>query len=216
MKVIASTRPNRPVLHGVDAVRLNGAFVMESELEKLSELYKNTPIFFDIPTKRDKVIVSDITLNAAVNFLAYRYVETSKPNIIAISKVEDESELINVKPNLLCAKIESSLGVNKLDTFIKHVDMICIDRADLISEVGLYKYASLEKLAIAIARDAKKDIAIASNVLPSIVGSQAPTIPEIVQLHHYKDLGIDYLILAEETAVGLYPYQAIDIIKRCL
>ena len=214
MKVIASTRPNRPVLHGVDAVRLNGAFIMEKEYHVISELYNQTPIFFDVPTKREKVVVSDITQDTIVNVLWARHNDMGVRNIIAISKVESVDDLINVKPNILCAKIESIKGVNNLDKFIDKVDMICIDRVDLISEVGLFKYVEFEKLAINIAKQAGKEIIIASNILPTLIKSQSPTIPEIAQLHHYKDIGVDYVILAEETAVGFYPYQAIDIIRR--
>jgi pyruvate kinase len=205
MKVIASTRPNRPILHNVDCIRLNGAFVTQKELLEIRDLY-SVPMFFDIPTKRNKVKVSDISLEFITATLTGQ-------DIIAISKVEDVQELPETKCRL-CAKVESLVGVERLDTFIKQVDMVCIDRADLISEVGIDSYFILETQIIRVAKAYGKEVAIASEVLPSLLHSKTVTIPEIIQLYYYKSRQVDYLVLAEETAVGFYPYQAIDTIKR--
>jgi pyruvate kinase len=209
MRIIASTRPGRPHLTDVAMIRLNGAYLMSFDYETISEEYSDLPLFIDIPTKRDKVKVSDMHIGELAALLNMR----KEKNYIAVSKVESPKDLDFKTNSLICSKIESLYGVVNVEDIMIVSDMLCIDRVDLIREIGFLNYLRAEDLIINTAKRAGKPIAIASDILPSIVTNKEPTIPQTIQLKYYHSLGVDYIILAEETAVGFYPYHAIDIVN---
>ncbi len=215
MKVIASTRPNRPYLKNADIIRVNGAYIFADELIKMCELYNEKPLFVDIPTKRDKVNVSDIDVIDVISILKTKHDQNREiKNIIAFSKVESVNDLILGDDYLTCAKIESLTGFFNMHNIVKYADVICIDRIDLINDIKNIKmYLAYEENIIKITKTYDKQLFIASEILPSLITSKDHTLPEMIQLKYYRDKDVDGIILAEETAVGFYPYHAVDIIK---
>lgn len=214
MQVIASTRPNRPTLTNADIIRVNGAYIFADEFVKMCTLYEDKPIFIDVPTKREKVKISNISLEDIQYILSSKNKSNKDiKNIVAFSKVESEDELYLSDHFLTCAKIESIAGVLNIKNIAKASDVICIDRMDLISYIkDIKEYFAYEDLIIKDTKEAGKQIFIASDILPSLIQGKQPTLPEMIQLKYYRDKGVDGIILAEETAVGFYPYHAIDTI----
>lgn len=212
MQVIASTRPNRPILTNADIIRVNGAYIFNEELETMRFKYRDKPLFVDIPSRREKVNISNISPDSVLR-LFRRFYDGEQKSIIAFSKVEKEEDLLIGNYFLTCAKIESIAGVLNIKNIAKASDVICIDRMDLISYIkDIKEYFAYEDLIIKETKSAGKQIFIASDILPSLIQGKPPSLPEMIQLKYYRDKGVDGIILAEETAVGFYPYHAIDTI----
>jgi pyruvate kinase len=216
MKVVASTRPNRPYLKNADIIRVNGAYIFADELINICEMYRDKPLFVDIPTKREKVNISNINVADVISILKTKHeLNPEIKDIIAFSKVETPVELLLGSHFLACAKIESISGVFGMHAIAKEADIICIDRIDLMNEIKDIKtYFAYEDSIINIAQQHNKQVFIASDILPSMIKEKNVTFPEMTQLKYYRDKNIDAVILAEETAVGFYPYHTIDIVKK--
>ena len=214
MKVIASTRPKRPYLKNADIIRVNGAYIFKNELIDMMSRYNNKQMFIDIPTKREKVTISDISIIDVIELCTMKYnINTKIKNIIAFSKVESVNDITLGDSFLTCSKIESFAGITHLKEIVRFSDIICIDRVDLINEIGIKQYLIYEDYIIQTTHAAGKEIFIASDILPSLITSKNPSLPEMIQLKHYQDKKVDGIILAEETAVGFYPYHAIEVVK---
>lgn len=210
MKVIASTRPFRPLLNNADIVRVNGAYILHNELIEMLTMYDNKPLFIDIPRNRTKVNISNMEALTVIKILEK---EQRNDCIVAFSKVETVDDFVCSNNYKCCVKIESLDGVINLSKFIKLIDIVCIDRVDLINERSIKEYLIYEAEIIRITKEHKKKIFIASDILPSLITKKEASLPEMIQLKYYQEKGIDGIILAEETAVGFYPYHAIDTVK---
>jgi pyruvate kinase len=108
-------------------------------------------------------------------------------------------------------------GISNIHNIARCSDIICIDRVDLINEIkDIKSYLAYEDIIIKTTKTYNKQIFIASDILPSIIKEKKPVeqlLPEMIQLKYYNEKGVDAVILAEETAVGFYPYHTIDIAK---
>jgi sulfate adenylyltransferase len=116
----------------------------------------------------------------------------------------------------LISKIESRLGVRSMDTIIEASDAVLIDRGDLSREVPLEEVPYYQKAIVRRANRWRKPLYVATNLLESMVLNSRPTVAEVNDVANTLLDGAHGLVLAAETAIGVDPVGAVDMVKRSI
>ena len=116
----------------------------------------------------------------------------------------------------LISKIESRAGVRNMDEIIEASDAVLIDRGDLSREVPLEEVPYYQKAIVRRANRWHKPLYVATNLLESMVLYNRPTIAEVNDIANTLLDGAHGLVLAAETAIGLDPVAAVDMVRRAI
>ena len=116
----------------------------------------------------------------------------------------------------IIAKIESLLGVQNMDGIIEASDAVLIDRGDLSREVRLEQIPYFQKTIVRRANRWHTPLYVATNLLESMVVYNRPTIAEMNDIANTLLDGAHGLVLAAETAIGVDPVGAVDMVKQAI
>jgi pyruvate kinase len=124
-------------------------------------------------------------------------------------------ELVGPRAHLI-SKIESLAGVRNMDGIIEASDGVLIDRGDLSREVQLEQVPYVQKAIVRRANRWRTPLYVATNLLESMVLNSNPTIAEVNDIANTLLDGAHGLVLAAETAIGIDPVGAVDMVKRAI
>lgn len=110
------------------------------------------------------------------------------------------------------SKIESRAGVRNMGEIIDASDAVLIDRGDLSREVPLQYVPFYQKVIARQANRWNRPVFVATNLLESMVTNRRPTIAEANDIANTLLDGVHGLVLAAETAVGIDPVGAVEMI----
>jgi pyruvate kinase len=116
----------------------------------------------------------------------------------------------------LISKIESRVGVQNMDGIMEASDAVLIDRGDLSHEVPLEDVPYYQKAIARRANRWRKPLWVATNLLESMVRDSRPTVAEVNDVANTLLDGAQGLVLAAETAIGIDPVGAVDMVKRAI
>lgn len=119
--------------------------------------------------------------------------------------------LLNPKTKII-AKVETLEAVNQLYGILQEVGFILIDRGDLSTEIGIEKIPRFQKFIIEKAHHNGVKVFLATQILKNMEKNPVPTIAEIDDLYSILKRGIFGVQLSEETAVGLYIKECIEVL----
>ena len=113
------------------------------------------------------------------------------------------SKLKEIVPDLaLVSKIENSEGFRNCSEISKKSDAIMIDRGDLVAEIGFKDlFRGIETISIA-AKSFGRPLIMATENLESMINRELPSKSEVMSLAHSASLGVDCIMLSEETALS--------------
>jgi pyruvate kinase len=114
------------------------------------------------------------------------------------------------------SKIESRKGLLNLHSIIEKSDEIIIDRGDLSRQVSIEKIPFLQRRIISTVRAKGIPVYVATNLLESMVKVREPTRAEINDVVSTLLMGANGLVLAAETAIGKFPVEAVQMIKKLI
>ena len=114
------------------------------------------------------------------------------------------------------AKIESAVAINVVDEIIQESDGIMIARGDLGIEMPLEELPILQKELVRHAHWHNKSAIVATQMMLSMVEKSHPTYAEVTDVANAVIDGADVLMLSDETAVGNYPLECVQIMKRII
>ena len=118
---------------------------------------------------------------------------------------------------LVVAKIERAEAVSNIRELIDAADVIMVARGDLAVEVGYAEMTSLQKSIIRLARARNRVSITATQMMESMINSASPTRAEVSDVANAVMDGTDAVMLSAETAVGLFPVQAVATMSEiCL
>ena len=129
--------------------------------------------------------------------------------------VRQTRELIPSHAHII-AKIESIVGVQHMDEIIEASDAVLIDRGDLSREVRLEQIPYFQKAIVRRANRWHTPLYVATNLLESMVIYNRPTIAEMNDIANTLLDGAHGLVLAAETAIGVDPVGAVDMVKQAI
>ncbi len=168
--------------------------------------------FLDIPalTEKDKKDL-EFGLEAGVDFVALSFVQ--KPEDLSLVK-----EVMAAKNRAapVIAKIEKHEAVEKIDAIIAAADGIMIARGDLAVETPLENVPLVQKDIIKKCNRAGKPVITATQMLKSMVEEARPTRAEANDVANAVLDGTDAVMLSEETTIGKYPLQAVQVMDKIL
>lgn len=113
-----------------------------------------------------------------------------------------------VSPRIM-AKIERPDGVENLRAIIGASDGVMVARGDLALETSPWQLPLLQKQIVRACQEGRKPVAVATQMLESMIHNHRPTRAEVSDVANALLDGADAVMLSAETAVGAYPVQAV-------
>ena len=114
------------------------------------------------------------------------------------------------------AKIERPEALDHLDEILKVSQGVMVARGDLGLEMPLEKVPTSQKEITRKARTAGIPVIVATQVLESMRLEPRPTRAEVSDAANAVDDGVDAIMLAGETAVGLYPVKTVETLDAII
>ncbi|MDA3862893.1 MAG: pyruvate kinase [Deltaproteobacteria bacterium] len=138
----------------------------------------------------------------------------------ALSFVQNANDIKIIKEiagrTPVIAKIERPQAVANLDSIIKVADGFMVARGDLGVEIGPQNVPAVQKLMIRKARQYSKPVITATQILESMINNPAPTRAEVSDIANGVLDGTSALMLSGETAVGKYPFKAVEMLASVI
>ena len=162
---------------------------------------------FDNLTAKDK---RDITVakKLGCNWIALSYVKNSKI-------IKQTRKLIPQDTGII-AKIENKSAIKNIKDIINTSDAIMVARGDLAVEIGANEVPHVQLDIVKKCSELGKPVIIATQMLESMIESNKPTRAEINDVGTAIFQGADVVMLSAETAVGKYPLQAVQAMKKTI
>lgn len=139
------------------------------------------------------------------DYLALSFV-SSKEDVLAAREILKEYNREDLK---IISKIESTTGVENLDSIIDVSDGIMVARGDLGVEVPMQQLPKYQKIMIERCREKGKLVVVATEMLESMKKSARPTRAEVSDVANAVLDGTDAVMLSGETTVGKFPVEVV-------
>lgn len=139
---------------------------------------------------------------------------------VAISFVRTPAEVKEFRGRLprrgphLIVKVEKGEAVRNFDRIMAEADGVMVARGDLGIEVPIETVPSIQKHIIRRCNDVGKPVIVATQMLLSMVNSPVPTRAEVTDVSNAILDGADAVMLSDETTVGKYPVEAVEMLDR--
>jgi len=138
---------------------------------------------------------------------------------IALSFVQRPEDVVEVKKiaggrALVMAKIEKPQAIAHLDEILAVSDAVMVARGDLGVEMPLERVPGLQKTIPRLARRLGKPVAVATQMLESMITTPVPTRAEVSDVATAVFEGADAVMLSAESASGQYPREAVETMNR--
>ncbi|CAN1606576.1 K00873 PK, pyk; pyruvate kinase [Candidatus Pelagibacterales bacterium] len=162
---------------------------------------------FDDLTIKDK---RDITIakKLSCNWIALSYVKNSKI-------IKQTRKLIPQDTGII-AKVENKSAIKNIKDIINTSDAIMVARGDLAVEIGANEVPHVQLDIVKKCSELGKPVIIATQMLESMIENNKPTRAEINDVGTAVFQGADIVMLSAETAVGKYPLQAVQAMKKTI
>jgi pyruvate kinase len=113
----------------------------------------------------------------------------------------------------IIAKIERYAAVENIREILSVSDAILVARGDLGVEIPWTELPAVQDYLVAAAIKAVKPVVVATEFLSSMVNNAFPTRAEITDIMHAIDSGVTGILLSDETAVGRFGVEAVQILR---
>jgi pyruvate kinase len=160
------------------------------------------------PTKRDSEGI-EFGVTEGIDWFAVSFVRTplEVEMIRTVIKEAGGSQPI-------ISKIEHREAVANIEEIINVSDAIMVARGDLGIEVNPWEVPLIQKSIIDICGNAGKPVIVATQMLESMVTNPRPTRAEASDVANAILDGADAVMLSEETAIGLFPVEAVRVMNN--
>jgi pyruvate kinase len=143
-----------------------------------------------------------------------RFGESIGVDLVALSFVRTAEDVTSVRKHTrlpLVAKIEKPQAVDAAEEIIRAADCVMVARGDLGIELAIEDVPVLQKRLLATAGRLARPSITATQMLDSMVSSSRPTRAEVADVANAILDGTDAVMLSQETAVGSYPVEAVEM-----
>ena len=139
------------------------------------------------------------------DFIALSFVST-KEDVLAAKEILKEYNREDMK---VISKIESTTGVENLESIIEVSDGIMVARGDLGVEVPMEQLPIVQKMIVQKCREYGKFCIVATEMLESMKKNSRPTRAEVSDVANAVLDGTDAIMLSGETTVGKFPIDTV-------
>jgi pyruvate kinase len=195
------------VVGGIVSVKaLNAGTIMSNHGINLPDtVFKNSVL-----TAKDRADVG-FALREDVDYVALSFVQSAE-NIAALRALLKRSK----SKAKIIAKIETKPAVRNLRKIIIASDAVMIARGDLGIEIGAENVPIVGRQIIELAKQYKKPVIMATQMLESMMTAIEPSRAEANDVSTAVLLGVDSVMLSGETAIGQFPLETVQMMKRII
>ncbi len=150
-------------------------------------------------------------LEHAADYIAVSFVRRPEDVLQAkalIRKAEKDTPVI--------AKLEKPEAIENLDAILRAADGVMVARGDLGVEMRPERVPVVQKMIIARAREFRRPVITATQMLESMTGNPRPTRAEASDVANAIFDGSDAVMLSAETASGKYPVEAVQMMAKII
>ncbi len=164
----------------------------------------------DIITAKDR---ADLVYGSAqdIDYVALSFIQTAE-DIVRLRKI---LKSMNSDAKVI-AKIETKAAVDNLELIIKESDAVMIARGDLAVETAAESVPTVQRRIIGLGQRYAKPTIVATQMLASMSETPEPTRAEVSDIATAVLVGADCVMLSDETAIGAYPIEAVETMKRVI
>jgi len=146
-------------------------------------------------------------------------------DMVALSFVQSADDVTRVRAILihegrpkvpLIAKLERPEAIERLEEILDASDAVMVARGDLGLEIPLERVPRVQKEILRKARARGVPVIVATQVLESMRTEPRPTRAEASDAAGAVDGGADAIMLSGETATGLYPVRAVEVLDAII
>jgi len=165
-------------------------------------------------------IVADAVSESDLEFVAFALQE--EVDAFGVSFAETGEDILKVKrfaqekgqSAYVVAKIERAEAIENFDGILSVADAIMIARGDLGVQIPLQDVPVVQKRLIHQANLFGRPVITATQMLVSMTENIRPTRAEVSDVANAVLDGTDAVMLSEETAIGRYPVEAVEMIGK--
>lgn len=150
-------------------------------------------------------------LKHGVNYIAVSFVRRPGDVLLAKSLIRRAG-----KDTPVIAKLEKPEAIENLDAILRAADGVMVARGDLGVEMNPERVPVVQKMIIARAREFRRPVITATQMLESMTENPRPTRAEASDVANAIFDGSDAVMLSAETASGKYPAQAVSMMARII
>jgi pyruvate kinase len=148
-------------------------------------------------------------LRCGVNYIGVSFVRRAEDVMAAKRAVARAGYHVPI-----IAKIEKPEAIDNLDAILEIADGVMVARGDLGVEMNPERVPVVQKMLIAKAREARKPVITATQMLESMTENPRPTRAEASDVANAIFDGTDAVMLSGETAMGRYPEETVQMMDR--
>ncbi|MFT5101124.1 MAG: pyruvate kinase [Planctomycetaceae bacterium] len=152
---------------------------------------------------------AEFALDLGVDYIALSFVRQAKdlaPLRAMIDSHQTDARIIS--------KIEKPEALENADDILDASDGIMVARGDLGVELPAEQVPVAQTQLIDLSRSKGKPVIVATQMLESMVTNSRPTRAEVTDVSHAVEHGADAIMLSGETAMGLFPEEAVRTMHR--
>jgi pyruvate kinase len=178
--------------------------------------------------QRSGVNIPGIATNLApLTELDYKFMEyfaDAAIDNVYLSYVESASDINILRESLkrlykdipIMAKVELLTAVKNLKEIADVTESICIARGDLGTEIPLPRLPFVQRYIVETVKKTGKPVILAGELLFSLVTRYTPFRAELTDIVNAVEQHVDGFILSDETAVGVDPINAVNILNSLI
>jgi pyruvate kinase len=150
-------------------------------------------------------------LKHGANYIAVSFVRRPEDVLLAKSLIRRAG-----KDTPVIAKLEKPEAIENLEAILRAADGVMVARGDLGVEMNPERVPVVQKTIIARAREFRRPVITATQMLESMTENPRPTRAEASDVANAIFDGSDAVMLSAETASGKYPAEAVGMMARII
>lgn len=171
----------------------------------------NTKISLPALTKKDKEDAL-FAIKNGFDWIALSFVRTKQDVKLLEKLIQTNSE----QKIPIIAKIEKPEAIENIGSILKAADGLMVARGDLGLEIPAEEVPLKQKLLVKKAKQARKPIIIATQMMESMIDSLTPSRAEVNDVANSVMDGADAVMLSGETSVGKYPVEVVKTMGKII
>ena len=192
--------------HEVQCHVVNGGILGEHKGINLPGVQLHVPAL----TEKDRVDLR-FALKQGVDYIAVSFVRRAEDVVLAKSLIRRAK-----RDTPVIAKLEKPEAIENLEEILRVSDGVMVARGDLGVEMNPERVPVVQKNIIARAREFRRPVITATQMLESMTENPRPTRAEASDVANAIFDGSDAVMLSAETATGRYPVEAVSMMARII